>query len=81
MTTTARQLPDFDTIATGGNIEVQAGNPAQYLVARIAPYPNANLVVGKTYNISDPNHMNGIVVRLVYAPGGGMQTATFQQQT
>lgn len=24
---------------------------------------------------------NGILVELVHAPGGGMQTATFQQQT
>ncbi|PPU76997.1 MULTISPECIES: hypothetical protein [Xanthomonas] len=81
MATTVKQVPGFSTVATGSNIQVQAGNPTQYLVAQIAPYPNDDLVVGNTYNISDPNHAAGIVVELVVAPGGGMRTATFQQQT
>ncbi|WOB50115.1 hypothetical protein NYR97_01415 [Xanthomonas hydrangeae] len=81
MTTTVKEVPSFNTIATGNNIQVHAGNPTQYLVAHIAPYPNDNLIVGNTYNISDPNHAAGIVVELVAPPGGGMQTATFQRQT
>lgn len=81
MTTTVKEVPGFNTVATGNNIQVQPGNPTQYLVAQITPYPNDDLIVGNTYNISDPNHAAGIVVELVGALGGGMQTATFQQQT
>ncbi|APP81139.1 hypothetical protein [Xanthomonas hortorum] len=81
MSTTVKQIPGFRAIASGNNIVVQAGNPTQYLVLHIAPYPNRDLVVGNTYSISDPNYPPGILVELVHAPGGGMQTATFQQQT
>jgi hypothetical protein len=80
MSTIVTQLPGHQQVALGDNIQTQAGHPTQYLVAHIAPYPNNNLIVGNTYNISDPGHQ-GIVVELVHAPGGGMQTATFQQQT
>jgi hypothetical protein len=80
MPTTVKELPGHRQVATGGNIQVQVGPPTQYLVPGINPYPNSDLVVGNTYNISDPNHQ-GIVVELVHAPGGGMQTATFRQQT
>ncbi|HVG34216.1 MAG TPA: hypothetical protein VM911_14090 [Pyrinomonadaceae bacterium] len=81
MPTTVKQVPGFQVVATGNNIVTQAGPPTQYLVGNIAPYPNDNLIVGNTYNISDPAHTPGIVVALVHAPGGGMRTATFQQQT
>ncbi|HEY2116783.1 MAG TPA: hypothetical protein VGJ51_16930 [Candidatus Angelobacter sp.] len=78
--TTVKALPGHQQVATGNNIQTQAGPPVQYLVAAINPYPNDNLIVGNTYNISDPTHQ-GIVVELIHAPGGGTQTATFQQQT
>lgn len=80
MATTVKELPGHRQVATGGNIQTMAGPPIQYLVANIAPYPNGDLIVGNTYNISDPTHQ-GIVVALVHAPGGGMQTATFETQT
>ncbi|KVT68616.1 hypothetical protein WK56_23850 [Burkholderia ubonensis] len=80
MATTVKEVPGFKVVATGNNIQVNAGPPTQYLVPGIAPYPNKDLVVGNTYNISDPSHQ-GIVVELVHAPGGGQQTATFRQQT
>ncbi|KUZ70389.1 hypothetical protein [Burkholderia ubonensis] len=80
MATTVKEVPGFKVVATGNNIQTNGGPPTQYLVPGITPYPNSNLVVGNTYNISDPSH-HGIVVALVHAPGGGMHTATFQQQT
>ena len=81
MPTTVKEVPGFKVVANGNNIVTQAGPPTQYLVANIAPYPNDDLIVGNTYNISDAAHPTGIVVKLVHAPGGGMRTATFQQQT
>jgi hypothetical protein len=81
MVTTVTEIPGFLQVATGNNIQQQPGNPPQYLVSRIAPYPNDDLIVGNTYRLADPAHPRGILVELVHAPGGGMQTATFQQQT
>lgn len=78
--TTIKELPGHKQVATGNDINTVVGTPTQYLVGNIAPYPNSDLIVGNTYNISDPAHY-GIVVALVHAPGGGMRTATFQQQT
>ena len=78
--TIVKEVPGFQQVATGNNIAIQAGPPTQYVVGNIAPYPNSDLVVGNTYNISDPLHQ-GIVVVLTHPPGGGMRTATFQQQT
>ncbi|MCM5618208.1 hypothetical protein, partial [Xanthomonas hortorum] len=66
MPTTVKQIPGFRAIASGNNIVVQAGNPTQYFVSHIAPYPNRDLVVGNTYSISDPNYPPGIVVELVH---------------
>jgi hypothetical protein len=81
MPTTIKTVPGFHEVATGTNIVTVAGPPTQYQVSHIQPYPNDDLIVGNTYNISDPTHHPGIVVELIYPPGGGMQTATFQQQT
>lgn len=78
--TTIKKLPGHQQVATGNNIVTVAGTPTQYQVSNIAPYPNSELIQGNTYNISDPTHQ-GIVVELVHPPGGGMLTATFQQQT
>ncbi|WP_219819455.1 hypothetical protein [Xanthomonas bromi] len=75
MPTTVKEVPGFKVIANGDNILVQAGNPTQYLVSQIGPYPNSNLIVGNSYDIPDPNHATGIAVELVHAPGGAMQTA------
>lgn len=81
MATEIKELPGFRVVATGNNIQVQPGQPPQYLVPNIAPYPNNDFIVGNTYKISDPINPGGIVVELVHAPGGGMRTATFQPQT
>lgn len=81
MVTKVVQIPGFNQVATGDDIEVQQGNPPQYLVRGINPYPNRDLEVGNTYKITDPLNSRGILVELMYAPGGAMQTATFQRQT
>jgi len=77
MPTTVKELPGHRVVATGNNIQMHGND---YLVPNINPYPNPDLIVGNTYNISDP-HNPGIVVELLHAPGGGMHTATFRQQT
>jgi len=81
MPTIVTQVPGHQQVAHGDNIQTQIGNPTQYLVGHIGPYPNNNLIVGNTYKITDAAHPRGILVELVHPPGGGMQTATFQQQT
>ena len=80
MVTTVKEVPGFRVVATANNIQTQAGPPTQYLVPNIVPYPNNDLIVGNTYNISDPTH-TGVIVELSHAPGGDMHTATFKQQT
>jgi hypothetical protein len=81
MTTSVKEVPGFKEVARGHDIQVNGGPPTQYLVSHITPYPNDDLIVGNTYNISVPTHAPGIVVKLVHAPGAGMRTATFEQQT
>ncbi|KVN58180.1 hypothetical protein [Burkholderia stagnalis] len=80
MTTTIKAVPGFAQVATGGNIQVEAGPPTRYLVSNIQPYPNSDLIKGNTYNISDPS-IRSIAVQLIHPPGAGMRTATFQQET
>jgi hypothetical protein len=75
--TTIKEVPGHKQVATGNNIQTQVvGGQTQYLVPAINPYPNPNLVVGNTYSLTDPTHQS-LVVALLSAPGGGMQTATF----
>jgi hypothetical protein len=82
MPTTVKEVPGFQVVANGNNIVTVNGPPTQYLVSNINPYPNDDLIVGNTYNISDNGtYPGGLVVELVNAPGGGMMTAVFQQQT
>ena len=80
--TTIKAVPGHQQVATGNNVQTQPvpGGATQYLVSGIAPYPNNNLQVGNTYSLTDPKHQS-LVVELVHAPGGGMQTATFQLQS
>ncbi|KVC57930.1 hypothetical protein WS63_12230 [Burkholderia stagnalis] len=80
MTTTIKAVPGFAQVATGSDIQVEAGPPTRYLVSNIQPYPNSDLIEGNTYNISDPSN-HGIVVQLIHPPGGAMRTATFEQET
>lgn len=60
MATAVKEVPGFNTIAAGNSRQVPAGNPIQYLVAQIAPYPNDDLIVGNTYSLSGPNHTTGL---------------------
>lgn len=79
--TTVKELPGHKEVATGANIVTHVvGGVTQYLVGNINPYPNGDLIVGNTYSLTDPTHQS-LVVKLLHAPGGGMQTATFVLQT
>lgn len=77
MATLIKEVPGFKQVATGDNIQKSG---SEYRVSNIAPYPNDDLIMGNTYNISDPSH-HGIVVSLKSPPGGGMRTAIFEPQS
>lgn len=79
--TTIKEVPGHKQVATGSNIQTAVNNGVtEYQVASINPYPNSDLIVNNTYSLTDPANQS-LVVKLLHAPGGGMQTATFVLQS
>ena len=78
MASEIREPIENTLVATGGNL-VKDGD--DYLIGRIAPYPNDDLNhshVGDTFKIKDEGgYAQGIRLALKYPPSGGIMMATF----
>jgi len=80
MASEIREAIENKWVATGGNL-VKDGD--DYLIGRIAPYPNDALNhghVGDIFKIKikdEGGYAQGILLALKYPPSGGIMMATF----